>query len=328
MCPSLALIGCGAIAQHFYLPSLARDRARFGSLWLADPCIRSLEAAGSMIASKQCSRISEIDEAIDLAIIATPNATHFALAAEALSRGAHVLVEKPFVLDPSEGSILIDLARRGNRVLAVNQTRRFFPFVAELRSRIRCGEFGLLQSIAHQEGVKLAWPFESGAAFAPSAQRTGSIMDFGVHVIDFYHFLLDPDWSLASAIHDGFDGPEGLAEINLLASGIPVSIRLSRYCQQENTAHMLFERAEVSFNIHGADGYTVRWREGPQEHCAHEAPEQQGVTLADRVLLNFMAAAEGREIPVCSAESTLPVIEILDDIYREAETYEATPGYV
>jgi predicted dehydrogenase len=281
-----------------------------------------------MIAGRECARITEIDGAIDLALIAAPNALHFPLAAEALNMGAHVLVEKPFVLNPSDGRALIDLAKIRDRVLAVNQTRRFFPFVAELRSRIRGGEFGSLHSIVHHEGVKLVWPFESGAAFAPSAQRTGSIMDFGVHAIDLYHFLLDPDWSFVSAIHDGFEGPEGLAEIDLLASGAPVSLRLSRYCQQENTAHMHFERAEVSFNVHGADGYGVLWRDGRHERRTLEGLDDDQGTLADRVLLDFMAAAEGHQPSTCSAESTLPVIDILDDIYRRAGTYEATPGYV
>jgi predicted dehydrogenase len=181
----------------------------------------------------------------------------------------------------------------------------------------------------HHEGVKLAWPFESGAAFARSAKRTGAIMDFGVHVIDFYHFLLDPAWSFLSAVHDGFEGPEGLAEIELLASGAPVSIRLSRYCQQENIAHMNFEHAEVSFNVHGADGYSVHWHGGARERrTGCDGPAREGMTLADSVLLNFTASADGDQPPVCSAESTLPVIEILDDIYRKAGTYEATPGYV
>jgi len=61
--------------------------------------------------------------------------------------------------------------------------------------------------------------FESGAAFAPRAYRTGVIMDFGVHVIDFYHYLLVPDWDVTSAVHDGFHGPEGLARIEITASG-------------------------------------------------------------------------------------------------------------
>ena len=127
-----------------------------------------------------------------------------------------------------------------------------------MRQRIQAGEFGALQSIVHREGAKLTWPFESGAAFAEGAQRTGVIMDIGVHVIDFYHYLLRPEWTFVSATHDGFKGPEGLAEIELLANHAPVSIRLSRYLSQQNIARLIFERAEVSFNVYDSKAYSVR----------------------------------------------------------------------
>src|SRR5258708_17402423 len=46
---------------------------------------------------------------------------------EALSRGAHVLVEKPFVTCPEQARRLAQAATAGRRVVAINQTRRFFP---------------------------------------------------------------------------------------------------------------------------------------------------------------------------------------------------------
>ena len=36
MAANLALIGCGAIAPNFYLPALAKLRAKFGNIWLLD----------------------------------------------------------------------------------------------------------------------------------------------------------------------------------------------------------------------------------------------------------------------------------------------------
>src|SRR5208337_3167948 len=181
---NLALIGCGAVARKFYLPALAKRRAEFGRLWLVDPSDHALSIAASIMPGRQARQLVEVDDEIHLVIVATPNHLHFHLAHEALSRGADVLVEKPFVIWPEEGRRLVDAAAAKSRVIAINQTRRFFPLSLALRRRIREGEFGSLKSIVHQEGTKLIWPFESGAAFARGAQRTGVIMDFGVHVID------------------------------------------------------------------------------------------------------------------------------------------------
>jgi len=328
MTPNLALIGCGAIARAFYLPALAKNRAKFGHIWLVDPSDRALSVAASTMPERQAHQLVDVDDEIHLAIVATPNHLHFPLACEALSRGADVLIEKPFVIWPKEGRRLIDVAAASNRVIAINQTRRFFPFSSALRRQIKERAFGSLKSIVHHEGTKLIWPFESGVGFAKGAQRTGVIMDFGVHVIDFYHYLLQPKWTLVSAIHDGFSGPEGLAEIELEADQASVSIRLSRYQSQENVAHLVFERAEISFNVYDQQTYSTRWNSGKTTTSA-TTPNGAGYgNLAEQVVLNLLAASQKREPAVCDAASSLPVIELIDEMYRHARQYAAAPGSV
>ena len=77
--------------------------------------------------------------------------------------------------------------------------------------------------------------------FAPDAFRTGAIMDFGVHVLDYYHAMLAPQWSLVSAVHDGFTAPRGLP-ISGADPAISLHLRLSRYQFLRNTARLTFER--------------------------------------------------------------------------------------
>jgi predicted dehydrogenase len=325
--PNIALVGCGAIARAFYLPALGKYRGEFGRLWLVDSNEDTSALAASMVPGRQAPRFTDVDDDIQLVIVATPNQSHFPLAREALSRGAHVLIEKPFVIWPEEGRSLVEAAAAKNRVVAVNQTRRLFSLTRELRQRINEGTLGRLKSIVHREGTKLAWPFESGAAFSSGVQRTGVIMDFGVHVLDFYHYLLQPVWTLKSAIHDGFQGPEGLAEIEIQADDTPVSIRLSRYHAQENVARMAFERAEVAFNVYDPSTYIIRPVSGGSVRVVTAASPEKN-SHANRLLLNFLAASQGRESPVCDAASSLPVIDILDQAYRSARHYPATLGAV
>ena len=328
MSRNIALVGCGAIARTSYLPALAKHRAKFDRVWLVDPSDHALSNAASILPGHQARQLRDLDDEIRWVIVATPNHLHFPLAQEALSRGADVLIEKPFVIWPEEGRRLADSAAANDRVIAINQTRRFFPLAGALRRKISEGEFGVLKSIVHREGTKLTWPFESGAGFARGAQRTGAIMDFGVHVIDFYHYLLQPEWTLISAVHDGFCGPEGLAEIELQANGAPVSIRLSRYHDQENVAHLMFERAEVSFNVHDGTEYCKRSNAGTVTRVSIPRGGAQYGSHAESLLLNFLAASEKRESAVCDASSSMPVIEILDEIYCRAEQYPVSLGYV
>lgn len=324
---NIALVGCGAIARAFYLQTLKKHRAKFGHVWLVDPSDQALSIAASILPGRRAHQLAEVDDEVQLVIVATPNQLHFPLAYAALLRGAHVLIEKPFVIRPEEGRRLLEAAAANNRVIAVNQTRRFFPLSRALRRRINEGEFGPLKSIVHREGTKLVWPFESGAAFAPCAQRTGVIMDLGAHVIDFYHYLLQPTWRLTSAIHDGFCGPEGLAEIELQANAAPVSIRLSRYHSQENVARLVFERADISFNVNDATTYSIR-SNGKTKLVATSHAGVGYASHAGPLVLNFLAASEMRESAVCDAASSLPVIEVLDEIYRLARQYPAELGSV
>jgi scyllo-inositol 2-dehydrogenase (NADP+) len=65
------------------------------------------------------------DESIELVIVNTPNNTHFRYAADALSAGKHVIVEKPFTVTIAEADELIALAQKTGRILSVFQNRRW-----------------------------------------------------------------------------------------------------------------------------------------------------------------------------------------------------------
>lgn len=306
---------------------MAKLRTKFGSIWLIDPSDHALSIAKSIVHGRTCHCFSDITDEIHLAIVATPNHLHFPIACEALSRGADVLIEKPFAIWPDEARQIVKIAAESNRVIAINQTRRYFPIARALQKQITEGTFGSLKSIEHREGTRLVWPFESGAGFARGAHRTGVVMDFGVHVVDFYHYLFQPKWEFVSATHDGFSGPEGLAEIVLRADYAPVSIRLSRYHEQENVAHLFFERAEVSFDVYDSASYSVHWNTGKAAFISvdHSGSNEYG-SLAEQVLLNFVSASERREQAICDAASALPVIELLDQIYRQAGLYPTSLG--
>lgn len=329
MSGNIALVGCGAIARQFHLAALANRRHDFDKIWLIDPSDMARQIACSIVEAEQSIALADVADDLQFVIVASPNTNHFSAAREALSRDAHVLIEKPFVIWPDEGRELVKLAAERHRIIAVNQTRRFYPHTQELRRLISAGKFGALKRIVHNEGAKLNWPFLSGAAFERDAQRTGVIMDLGVHILDFYQYLLNPTWVYESAIHDGFNGPEGLAELRLEANDAPVSIRLSRYQKQENIAHLDFENARVQIDISQQGDYSVTSKSGGgNRQGAVQSPPVDTAFLSDRILSNFVAAATGREKAICEATSSLPIINILDEIYRCAKHYPETPGEV
>lgn len=82
------------------------------------------------------------DKDLDGIVIATPAATHAALAMRALQAGKHVLVEKPLAHDVEAGERLVTLARGQKRTLMVGHTFEYNVAVRKLREVIGDPAFG------------------------------------------------------------------------------------------------------------------------------------------------------------------------------------------
>lgn len=73
---------------------------------------------------------------VEAVTIATPTATHLAIAEPLVARGVHALVEKPMTRTTREADRLMETARRRGVVLAIGHTERFNPAVVRAREMI------------------------------------------------------------------------------------------------------------------------------------------------------------------------------------------------
>jgi predicted dehydrogenase len=87
------------------------------------------------------------DPQVDAVVIATPGNTHFDLAKQALLRGKHVLVEKPFTDTPEQARELEQLAREKNLILLVGHNRDHLPALRRMHSMVKSGELGEILSV-------------------------------------------------------------------------------------------------------------------------------------------------------------------------------------
>ena len=96
-----------------------------------------------------CMALSDILSREDIAgvVVATPAETHFNLAREALLAGKHVFVEKPLVLNESEGRELIDIAKKKALVLMVGHLLQYHPAFIKLKEMVMSGELGRINYI-------------------------------------------------------------------------------------------------------------------------------------------------------------------------------------
>ena len=78
-------------------------------------------------------------ELLDLVVISTPPNTHYQWAKESLSRGIHVVLEKPMALTADQCDELMALASTKKLMLVVYQNRRFDDDFVTMREIIRSG---------------------------------------------------------------------------------------------------------------------------------------------------------------------------------------------
>ncbi|MDH3686060.1 MAG: Gfo/Idh/MocA family oxidoreductase, partial [Myxococcales bacterium] len=109
-------------------------RARMGRSY---PEAELLETAGELFGRPD----------VDAVVLATPAATHAALALEALAAGKDVFVEKPLALDVASARQVEEAVAREHRILQVGHLLRYHPAVEWLDTALREGELGDLRYI-------------------------------------------------------------------------------------------------------------------------------------------------------------------------------------
>jgi predicted dehydrogenase len=139
----VGVIGCG-----YWGPNLLRnfsDTDRAELRWICDLDPKRLNALGRRYPSARTTldygRLLG-DPELDAVVIATPVATHFPLANEALLAGKHVLVEKPFTSTVRESEHLIELAEREGLTIMVDHTFVYTGSVKKIREVVQQGELG------------------------------------------------------------------------------------------------------------------------------------------------------------------------------------------
>lgn len=120
-----AVIGVGHLGRiHARILSTHEG---FSLRGVVDPSEENRRTAVAECGAAAFAHHSEIPEAIDAAVIATPTRFHHALALELLQRGIHLMVEKPLAATSAEAEELVAVAHRHGAVLQVGHIERFNP---------------------------------------------------------------------------------------------------------------------------------------------------------------------------------------------------------
>lgn len=196
MSTRFAVIGAGRFAEECHIPGIQAH----GAAEVAVLCSRGVEKARAVAKRFGVAEVMTDYEAllrrtdIDGVTIATPDASHFALARAALLAGKPVFCEKPLTMTLAEADELVGVAERTGLVTMVAFTFRYARALHLLRQMVRAGEIGRPLHVAMQAywghvgqpGQPLAWRDQADQSAA------GIWGDAGSHLFDALAYAVAP----------------------------------------------------------------------------------------------------------------------------------------
>lgn len=324
--PKLAIIGCGAIADTFYLPAFAKIASSKQNLILVDKNIDQARKLAERFGIQNVrSDVRDVLGSVKGAIVAVPHHLHYAIAAEFLSGGHHVLCEKPLTETTAQARELTELAYRNKVTLSVNMTRRLMSSSEKVKELLNVGAIGKLRSMSYIDGAEFNWPTASGFYFDYRLSQRGVLMDIGAHVLDLICWWLGGRPEVISSENDSFGGCEAVSSLRLAHDGCTIDIRMSRLAKLANRYQIVGEQGRIDGAVYRGNVLTVT--KGKTSQTINVGTPTEGMSdYADRLVRNFIDVIEHGTPPIVAGEHVLNSIELVEEAYSKAKRF-SLPWY-
>ncbi len=285
----IGLVGFGTGGRIFHLPYI-----QAASAWeLAGVVTRSAERRREL--ARDAPGItafddldSLIDSGVDVVVITTPPETRRELVLQALSRGIHVVADKPFAPTAGEARELARAAYEADLLLTVFHNRRWDTDVRTLAEVLESGELGKIWRAVNRFDLDEPGSLEVGPAH-------GLLRDLGSHLVDQSIHLFGPvirvdghlDW--AGEGENRIDAGFSLGLHHL--SGTFSQVSASKINQLEGRELTVYAE-KGSYTSHMSDVQTNQVKAGKHPHSA----EEWGIEIEERWGV-LRTAAGSRTVP-------------------------------
>jgi predicted dehydrogenase len=267
------------------------------------------------------------DPAVDAVVIATPVASHYDLARQALEAGKHVLVEKPLVSTSEQADRLIDLASQRDLVLLVDHTFVYTAAVRRIRKMVDEGDLGSLYYYdstrinlgIFQHDVDVLWDLavhdlsilDYVLPVRPCAVSATGISHVSDLPLNTAYMTLFFNESLIAHIHASW-----LAPVKLRRTLIGGSRKMIVYDELESSEKIKVYDKGISVSENSEEIYRtmVGYRTGDMF-----APVLENVEALQVEVRHFVQCIEKKETPLTGGESGRRVVRILEAAARSLD---------
>lgn len=172
--------------------SSTADKARLSALDLGVKQDRAYSDFTEM-AEKESAR----DDGIEAVSIVTPNHLHYAVAREFLSRGIHVICDKPLTASLEDAKSLVSLVEKSNALFVLTHNYTGYPMIRQARAMVNQGLLGDIRVVQVEYpqdwlSTKLEDSGQKQAGWRTDPARSGAggcIGDIGTHAFNLAGFV-------------------------------------------------------------------------------------------------------------------------------------------
>ena len=203
----IVLVGAGKFGKNHLRVLKELEKDELCTLYgVVDKRVEILESVRRDYNVATTSSLAEFLKAdIDAVDIVTPADTHFKVCKECLAAGKHVFVEKPLATKYAEARKLVQLTADKDRILMVGLICRYNPAVKKIKELIDLEKLG-----------KIYYMYGHYMGFKEPRAEVGALLNFAVHHIDIYDYLLEelPEEVTCSVAH--FLGRQNFEDLSVL----------------------------------------------------------------------------------------------------------------
>lgn len=335
-----ALIGFGTIGRSHFKAYNMQGGLRIVAV--ADPLgARGEEAADVVRRNLRVYRDAEQlfgSERIEFVDICSPPSSHMGYIRAALSRGLHVLCEKPIVHSDDSLAELREALKTARTVVFPAQNYRFAPGLVRLRDIVRSKSFGAIEDVrfrtlrvGNARGVA-DWDPDWRRRHAISGG--GILRDHGPHSLYVIRFVLGLQVREVSCLMGRFGQPSSAWGQPEVEDSATIRLRFDHDVEAQVDLSWASNRRESYYRIQGEkqsvllrDDHVVRTRRGKttrEKICSDFNDPAHTLWIRD-LLLDFLAtlSSGSDELRRLAAERSLQEALDVSAAYRSARAHGA-----
>lgn len=320
----VAVIGAGGAAQVVHLPILKR-LPDLKVAALVDPHEEKARTIGERFGVERIlGDVEELEEldALDAAVVCTPNDVHEEVVLACLDQGIHVLCERPLSTSSESAARMIDAAEEGGLQLMVAVNQRFRYDLRSIRKFVLSGELGDIFFLRSSWLNKRERRPKKGWRRQPERAGGGVLMDLGVQAVDLALWLLGfPEVARVSArVHRRDRVEDSAVALLSLSDDTTVSVEVTWELMEERDRHGVYV-----FGTRGSAGTSpFRVLKQLETGLTDVTPpldvDPGGIyTAAYRQEWAYFLRRVRGERPVEAERNQVHVMEAIEACYRSAE---------